>query len=165
MTARAVLAAVLLSVVFSGCASTHRTQAPASPTKPETLSSIQYGGGITEEMIGQRYGVTSLTGKATSPDYGYSDKIPVRVGGGVGEGAHNTYRYLNALLGPKSQKVHYTRIGTCCPFDSPNSPFGGKALLEVYEITYDGSPAPARLYFNWYDSGDILIPVGLTAAH
>ena len=65
-------------------------------------------------------------------------------------------------MGPAGQEVHYTRIGTCCTFKTPNSPFEGEGLLEVYEITYEGGK-PQRLYFNWYDSADLYIPKGLTA--
>jgi hypothetical protein len=61
--------------------------------------------------------------------------------------------------------IKYQRVGTCCPFKSPNSPFDGEALLEVYEITVPGGGQPKRLYFNWYDEGEVLIPVGLSAAH
>jgi len=35
-------------------------------------------------------------------------------------------------------------------------------LLEVYEITIEGAPA-GRLHFNWYASGEVLVPLGLTA--
>ena len=127
---------------------------------PPTLSTTRSS--VPEEAIGQQFGTMSLTVVATSSDYGYSQKTPVQVGGGFGDGGHNTYRYLNALLGPQGQPVHYTRIGTCCPFKTPNSPFEGEGILEVYEITYEGGK-PARLYFDWYDSGDLSIPVGLTA--
>lgn len=127
---------------------------------PPTLSTSRSN--VSEEAIGHQFGTTPLTAVATSADYGYSQKIPVQVGGGFGDGSRNTYRYLNALLGPTGQPVHYTRIGTCCPFKTPNSPFEGEGILEVYEITYDGGK-PARLYFDWYDSGDVSIPVGLTA--
>jgi hypothetical protein len=84
------------------------------------------------------------------------------LGADSGKGSENTYKYLNALLGPKAEAVHYSRVGTCCVFKSKNSPFGDTALLEVYEIQVENGEAK-RLYFNWYDSGKVLIPVGLTA--
>jgi len=102
--------------------------------------------------------------EATAKDekYGYSEKMPILVGGGFGKGSGSTYKFLNALLGPKSEVVHYTRIGTCCSFKTKNSPFGDEGLLEVYEIRFEGGTAK-RLYFNWYDSGTPMIPLGLTA--
>jgi hypothetical protein len=129
-------------------------------TPPPTLSTTTSR--IPEEAIGRRYGVASVSNPAPDPSYGRSETSPVPVGGGFGEGSHNTYRYLNALLGPKGQEVHYTRVGTCCAFDAPNAPFGGKGLLEVYEIAYEGG-TPVRLYFNWYASGELLVPQELTA--
>jgi hypothetical protein len=140
--------------LVAGCSS-----APAS--SPPVLSS-SHTTGISDEMIGSQYPPMKIEKIAVDPNYGYTEKSPVVVGGGFGEGGHNTYRYLNALRGPQGQPVHYSRVGTCCSFKSANSPFGDEALLEVYEITYDGAAKPARLYFNWYDSAEILVPKGLT---
>jgi len=134
---------------------------PQAPAQPQITSS-SIAPEITDEMIGRRFPPMSLTKRAESADYGYSEKIPVAVGGGFSEGGHNVYRYLNALAGPQGQKIHYTRIGTCCAFKTPDSPFDGTGLLEVYEVTYDGSSKPNRLYFNWYGAADPQIPVGLT---
>jgi hypothetical protein len=119
---------------------------------------------ITDEMIGRRFPPMALKRAATDADYGFSEKHPVMVQGGLGEGGHNVYRFLNALRGPLGEAIHYSRIGTCCEFKTKYSPFpDGKELLEVYEVTYEGGAA-RRLYFNWYDRGEILIPVGFTAS-
>jgi hypothetical protein len=118
---------------------------------------------ITDEMIGRQYPPMSLKRSATDPEYGVKERKPVMVQGGLGEGAHNVYRFLNALRGPHGEPVHYKRVGTCCEFKTKKSPFGdGKELLEIYEVAYEGGPS-RRLYFNWYDDGEILIPVGFTA--
>lgn len=133
----------------------------STPQKqPETLSRTTSS--IPEETIGQQFGAWSISTPAQDPAYGYSEKSPVLVGGGFADGGRHTYRFLNALLGPTGQRIHYSRIGTCCPFKTPNSAFEGEGVLEVYQITYD-SGKPARLYFNWYDSGTLNIPQGLTA--
>jgi hypothetical protein len=119
---------------------------------------------ISDEMIGRRYGTMTLKKAATDPKYGFSERQPVVVSGGFGEGGHNVYRFLNTLRGLKGETVHYRRIGTCCEFNTKNSPFGdGKGLLEAYEVTVEGG-TPKKMYFNWYDSGEILIPMGFTAA-
>ena len=131
-----------------------------SQKQPETLSRTTSD--IPEETVGQQFGAWSISTPAQDPAYGYSEKSPVLVGGGLGDGSVNMYRFLNALLGPTGQRVHYIRIGTCCPFKTPNPTFEGEHVLEVYKITYD-SGKPARLYFNWYDSGTLYIPQGLTA--
>ncbi len=115
---------------------------------------------ITDEMIGRSRGTMHLSRTTADKNYGYSENAPVAVGGGFGTGSDRTYQFLNALRGPNGESLSYTRVGTCCPFKSPKSPFGGEALLEVYEITYSGAK-PRRLYFNWYDEGEVLVPVGL----
>jgi len=117
---------------------------------------------ITSEMIGRKHPPMKLDTFAKDPNYGYSEKMPVLTGGGFGKGSENVYRYLNALLGPNSEPVHYDRVGTCCSFKTANSPFGDTGLLEVFEIRVEGGQSK-RLYFNWYDSGTLMIPVGLSA--
>lgn len=118
---------------------------------------------ISDEMIGKQHGRMLLEKVASDEKYAYTPESPVPVGGGFSKGSKNTYRFLNALLGPEGQKVHYQRIGTCCEFETSNSPFGDTALLEVFEIDFEGAKERIRLYFNWYDPGEVLIPVGLTA--
>lgn len=143
------------------CSSAPKTSEPAV-----TSSTSAKAGGlvITDEMIGRRRGEMKLSQTASDPNYGFSEQSPVKVGGGFGSGSDLTYKYLNALRGPAGETIRYDRVGTCCPFKSPNSPFGGEALLEVYQVTVPGLGSPRRLYFNWYDSGDVLIPAGLSAA-
>jgi hypothetical protein len=104
---------------------------------------------ITEEMIGRSRGAMQLSRAATDPQYGYSERSPVKVGGGFGTGSDRTYQFLNALRGPNGEAVTYDRIGTCCAFKTANSPFDGTGLLEVYEIAGPGVAPPRRLYFNW----------------
>jgi len=156
----AVAGAVIVSLL-SACSTT------SSPKTPEILSTTTStnpeGVAITDEMIGRGKGAMKLSRSATDAEYGYSDHSPVKVGGGFGSGSERTYQYLNALRGPAGEPVKYDRIGTCCPFKSPNSPFDGEALLEVYAVAISGG-SPKRLYFNWYDEGDLLVPVGLSAA-
>ena len=128
--------------------------------QPPISSTTQ--GSITAEMIGRKYPPMQLDLAATDREYGYSEKAPIVVGGGLGKGSENTYRYLNALLGPNGEIVHYDRVGACCSFHTKNSPLSGKALLEVFEVRFEGGE-PKRLYFNWYDSSKPSIPVGLTS--
>lgn len=118
---------------------------------------------ITDEMLGSRYPPMKLTRRAEDEAYAYTSDHPVVVGGGFAGGKAATYSYLNALAGPDAQKLHYKRIGSCCSFKTANSPFGDTAPLESFEVTYEGLAEPKRLYFNWYDPADPLIPVGLNA--
>ena len=127
----------------------------------ETKSST--GVQITSEMIGRRHGPMALKKSATDPQYGISERLPIVVGGGLGDGVRNTYRFLNTLRGPKGEPVHYDRQGSCCAFKTTKAVIGDRGLLDVYNVWYEGQP-PVRMYFNWYDDGDPLLPVGFTAA-
>jgi hypothetical protein len=158
------LTATLFAVTLIAWSGTSNTSAqPQAPAQPEITSSSK-ASGITDEMIGRRFPPMNLTKHATSADYGFSEKLPVAVGGGFDEGGHNVYRYLNALAGPQGQRMHYTRVGTCCAFKTPDAPFEGTGLLEIFEVTYDGLTTAKRIYFNWYGAADPQIPVGLTTA-
>lgn len=103
--------------------------ASTQPQAPDQITSSSTASGITAEMIGRRFPPMSLAKRAESADYGYSEKTPVAVGGGFAEGGHNVYRYLNALKGPQEQRIHYTRVGTCCAFKAPDAPFDGTSGL------------------------------------
>jgi hypothetical protein len=152
--------ATAASLGFS-CSSASKTP---EPTVLSSTSGTVNGMAITDEMIGRSRGPMKLAQTATDPQYGYSEHSPVMVGGGFGSGSDLTYKYLNGLRGPKGETIQYDRLGTCCPFKTPNSPFEGQGLLEVYVVTLPGVESPRRLYFNWYDPGAVLIPVGLSSA-
>jgi hypothetical protein len=79
--------------------------------------------------------------------------------GGISEGPKNERRFLNALAGPNGEKISYNRLGSCCPFNTKNSPFGG--MLDKYEITYPGLEKSLIIYINMYDSKELVVPVGL----
>jgi hypothetical protein len=161
----AAISLVVSAAGFLSCGTT-QTQKPSDVPAPVLSSTSASAGGmiVTDEMIGRSRGEMRLSKRATATDYGYAEKSPVRVGGGFGSGSERTYQFLNALRGPGGEHVTYSRIGTCCPFKSPNSPFDGEGLLEMYEINYPGASAPRRLYFDWYDEAEVLIPLGLTSA-
>lgn len=98
-----------------------------------------------------------LEGISDDPTYGYDQKNAVKVGGGVA----NERRYLNALLGPNGESITYTRLGSCCQVPSENG-FMGYAVLDIYEIKYDGLEKPINIYINMYDPGILKAPKGFT---
>jgi hypothetical protein len=152
---------VAVAFVLQSCAG-----APKQQPQVETVSSSRVTGEshpISDEMIGRPKGTMLLSQTAANASYGYSQHSPVMIGGGFGSGSERTYKFLNSLRGPNGETITYDRVGTCCPFKSKNSPFGDEALLEVYEIVAPGFQQPKRLYFNWYDEGVALIPMGLSA--
>ena len=90
--------------------------------------------------------------------YGYKEKNPVKVGG-FDNGPSNERNYLNSLTGPNGEKVFFNRNGSCCQFDTKNSPFGS-GMLDVYTVYYEGIKDTAKLYLNMYDKGSLKAPVG-----
>jgi hypothetical protein len=96
--------------------------------------------------------------------YGYSEKNPIRVGGGRSAGVRNQLRYLNALKGPQGQAVTYERQASCCPFRTRRGVVDNTALLDVYAVTWTGKAAPVTLYLNMYRGGKLLAPRGFTGA-
>jgi hypothetical protein len=84
--------------------------------------------------------------KSTDENYGTA-KDPIKVGGALeSKGPLNERRFLNALAGPNGEEITYKRQGACCPFETPNSSFGG--MLDVYAITWEGQTTPLKLYIN-----------------
>lgn len=97
---------------------------------------------------------------ASVPDnYGLTEKTAIKTGGGP-KGEHD---YLNMLCGPNGEKIKFKRLGSCCGFETPNSPFGNTGFLDKYEVTYDGLKEPVIVYLNMYDppTGEFYAPPGL----
>ena len=66
---------------------------------------------------------------------------------------------MNALRGPKGEKITYDRKGSCCHFETSNGFMGG-GLLDRYEVKIDGSSKIYILYVNMYDPGPLKAPMG-----
>ena len=90
--------------------------------------------------------------------YGYSEKNPIQVGG-FKNGPIRESEYLNSLTGPNGEKVKYYRIGSCCPFETPNSDWGS-GMLDKFRVTYKGLKKDLILYINMYDSDTLKAPNG-----
>ncbi len=100
----------------------------------------------------------SSSNQSVDSSYGFTENKPIKVGGGEG-GPASERKYLNALTGPNGETVTYNRIGSCCFFESKNSPLGG-GLLDKYAVSYQGKKDTVVLYLNMYDKGKLLAPVG-----
>ena len=94
---------------------------------------------------------------AAPSGYGYTEDDPIHVGGGV----NGEMEYLEHLRGPQGQKVRYERRGSCCFFESNESPFGS-GMLDVYDVSYDGLAQPVTLYLNMYERKEPRAPEGFT---
>lgn len=144
---------LLMYFLFSGCSSSKKNTASQqkSPDNP-TLDKADYVW-LNKETF-------QISETTTDTTYGYSPKNAIKVGGGS-SGPFNERAFLNALLGPQGQKVTYRRLGGCCAVESKNG-FMGLAMLDKYEVNYDGLNKPIILYINMYDPGKLFAPVGFT---
>ena len=73
----------------------------------------------------------------------------------------NQERFLNALAGPKGEKISFTKLESCCPFPTKRTDLGA-GLLDVYELKWDGQKKPVKLYLNIFEKGVLMVPVGLS---
>ena len=73
----------------------------------------------------------------------------------------NQERFLNALAGPKGEKITYTNLESCCPFPTKRTDLGA-GFLDVYELKWDGQKKPIKLYLNIYEKGILRVPMGLS---
>ena len=94
--------------------------------------------------------------------YGYHRDYPINIFFGTTKNENiNQQRFLNALAGPKGEKITYTKLESCCPFPTKRSDMGA-GLLDVYELKWEGQKTPIILYLNIYEKGILMVPVGLT---
>jgi hypothetical protein len=94
--------------------------------------------------------------------YGYDKDYPINIFyRGTRNDSINQKYFLNALAGPKGEKITYTKLENCCPFPTKNTETGA-GFLDVYELKWDGLKKPLILYLDIYERGQLMIPVGLS---
>lgn len=105
-------------------------------------------------------GKMSITEMSEDESYGriMDPALSIKVGS-----VESEYKYLNALRGPNGEQLQCVRLGSCCPFESKNA-FFGSAMLDEWEITYEGLSEPIIIYLNGYDYDEPKCPVGLSIA-
>jgi len=146
-----ILPLILLSTVLmlSSCISTRNTIRNIDDTIPGPA-------------LNETYNSFVITKKAVNKKYAYNENYPVNVGfTTLEDGLNNQMRFLNALAGPKGEKITYKLVDTCCPFPTKKSDMGA-GMLDIFEINYEGQSKPILLYINKFERGEIMIPVGLT---
>jgi hypothetical protein len=105
-----------------------------------------------------------ITKFSTDKKYGYQKDYPINIFyRNTVDQKVNQERFLNALAGPKGEKITYTKLESCCPFPTKRSDMG-VGLLDVYELKWEGQNKPILLYLNIYEKGILMVPVGLTLA-
>jgi hypothetical protein len=103
-----------------------------------------------------------ITEYSKDKKYGYDKDYPVNVFYiSTRDETINQERFLNALAGPKGEKLTFIKVESCCPFPTKRSDMGA-GFLDVYEVRWEGQKKPIQLYLNIYEKGALLVPVGLS---
>lgn len=97
---------------------------------------------------------------STDKKYGYDKDYPINIFYKTSNTDANQERFLNALVGPKGEKITYTKLESCCPFPTKRSDMGA-GFLDVYELKWEGQKKPIQLYINIYEKGSVMVPLGL----
>ena len=99
---------------------------------------------------------------STDRKYGYDKDYPINIFyESTRNQTINQQRFLNALAGPKGEKITYTKLESCCPFPTKRSDMG-VGLLDIYELKWEGQKSPVILYLNIYEKGVLMVPFGLS---
>jgi hypothetical protein len=138
----------ILFITLSGCTSTKSTLQNTDDNAPNL-------------QLTQR-NTFIITEYSTDKKYGYNKDYPINIFfNNTNNETINQERFINALAGPKGEKITFTKLESCCPFPTKRSDMGA-GLLDVIELKWDGQKQPVLLYLNIYEKGVIKVPVGLT---
>lgn len=103
-----------------------------------------------------------ITQYSKDKKYGYDKDYPVNIFfRGTRNDTINQKYFINALAGPKGEKITYKKLENCCPFPTKNSDMGA-GFLDVYELNWEGLKKPIILYINIYERGQLMVPMGLS---
>ena len=103
-----------------------------------------------------------ITAYSKDKKYGYDKDYPINIFfNNTKNETINQGRFLNALAGPKGEKITFTKLESCCPFPTKRSELGA-GFLDVYELKWEGQKKPVLLYLNIYEKGILMVPVGLS---
>ena len=103
-----------------------------------------------------------ITSYSNDSKYGYNKDYPINLGfDNERFGERSAMYFFNALKGPNGETISFVKIDNCCPFPTSRSVMGG-GILEIYEVTFEGTSKKAILYLNIYDKGKIECPKGFS---
>lgn len=144
-----ILLGILVLLINASCISTRNT-----------IKNIDDS--IPGPELNETYNSFIITKMATNKKYAYHQDYPVNVGfTSLEDGVKNQIRFLNALAGPKGEKITYKLVDTCCPFPTKKSNMGA-GMIDIFEITWEGNSTPLRVYVNKFEKGELMIPLGLS---
>ncbi len=142
---------LVLALVLTSCGAKKSVTSSQNPTILGTTTNPTSSSSNYEPFL-------DITTYSTNEDYGIVASSPVKVGE---RSATNQRRFLASLAGPDGEELSFHRRGSCCPYESENG-FGGSAMVDVYEVTYEGLKEPILVYISFYDYEKLYIPKGFT---
>lgn len=137
---------IVLSLLLNSCVSTRSTLKNVDNNAPDLV--INKNNSFDIKVF------------STDKKYGYDKDYPINIFYQTTQSDVNQERFLNALAGPKGEKINYTKIESCCPFPTQRSEMGA-GFLDVYELRWEGQKKPVILYLNIYEKGILMVPFGL----
>jgi hypothetical protein len=137
---------VSISILLCSCVSTRSTLKNVDDSAPDLV--------VNEDNIFE------IREFSTDKKYGYDKDYPINIFYKTSNTEINQERFLNALAGPKGEKITYTKLESCCPFPTKRSEMGA-GFLDVYELKWEGQKKPILLYINIYEKGIVKVPLGL----
>jgi hypothetical protein len=124
-----------------------------------TLQNVDENAPIPQVSRNNTFVITEYSKDAK---YGYNKDYPINIFfRNTKDDSINQARFLNALTGPKGEKISFQKVESCCPFPTKRSEMGA-GFLDVYEITWEGLKKPIVLYINIYEKGALMVPLGLS---
>lgn len=135
-----------ISLLISSCVSTRSTIKNVDDSAPD--------------LIVKGDNTFEINQFSTDKKYGYDKDYPINIFYKTTNTDANQERFLNALAGPKGEKITYTKLESCCPFPTKRSDMGA-GFLDVYELKWEGQKKPILLYINIYEKGILMVPLGL----
>ena len=135
-----------ISLLISSCVSTRSTIKNIDDSAPD--------------LIVKGDNTFEINQFSTDKKYGYDKDYPINIFYKTTNTDANQERFLNALAGPKGEKITYTKVERCCPFPTKRSDMGA-GFLDVYELKWEGQKKPILLYINIYEKGILMVPLGL----
>lgn len=135
-----------ISLLISSCVSTRSTIKNVDDSAPD--------------LIVKGDNTFEINQFSTDKKYGYDKDYPINIFYKTTNSDANQERFLNALAGPKGEKITFTKLESCCPFPTKRSDMGA-GFLDVYELKWEGQKKPILLYINIYEKGILMVPLGL----
>lgn len=136
----------IVSLLMSACVSTRSTLKNVDDSAPDLI--VNHNNTFEIKLF------------STDKKYGYDKDYPINIFYQNSKLDSNQGRFLDALAGPKGEKITYTKLESCCPFPTKRSDMGA-GFLDVYELKWEGQKKPVLLYLNIYEKGILMVPFGL----